>query len=208
MNGLFAELAVAIVAFVSTNVDDLLLLSALFIDSRSRTISVVAGQFVGMSLLVIFSIGAACSVASIPDSVIRLTGIVPLSLGFFRLSKWFATQLSGAKPGQQKAGFIGIGRKNTSWTESQTLLALLLTLANGGDNLSVYIPLFAVQRTSIPIYAAAFCVMTAIWCYLAWLLTNHRALRDLLRSHADWIVPCVLIALGLKILFPLSIPAR
>ena len=56
---IFALPLVAVLAFASTNVDDLFLLASLFVDKEFRTMPVVAGQFLGMSLLVAFSVLAA-----------------------------------------------------------------------------------------------------------------------------------------------------
>ena len=59
MDQLLSTLAIAIVAFASTNIDDLFLLSSLFVDAEFRTQSVIIGHFLGMSLLVLISILAA-----------------------------------------------------------------------------------------------------------------------------------------------------
>jgi cadmium resistance protein CadD (predicted permease) len=49
-------------------------------------------------------------------------------------------------------------------THSQILAVASVTVANGGDNLGVYIPLFANEPKSIGMYAALFALLTAIWC--------------------------------------------
>jgi cadmium resistance protein CadD (predicted permease) len=200
MNRFLSELLVAIIAFASTNVDDLLLLSSLFIDADLHAAAVVIGQFVGMSLLVLISVLATYYMLSVPSSWIGLIGIVPLGLGIFRLAKIFKWGAPKPRPGVKKVTFVGKEQWNAPWIRSQVAFAAVLTLANGGDNLSVYIPLFAVQRTFIPLYVVTFSVMTGIWCYLGYFLTNHDIIREKLRRYAVWIVPWVLIALGLKVL--------
>ena len=102
--------------------------------------------------------------------------------------------------GLRETEFVGKEQVRLSWVKSEAVLAALLTLANGGDNLSVYIPLFAVQRVFVPLYVTVFGVMTAIWCWFGYLLTNQRLVRDKLKRNAGMIVPWVLIALGLKVL--------
>jgi cadmium resistance protein CadD (predicted permease) len=92
MERFFSESLIAVVAFASTNIDDLLLLSSLFIDSELQTVSVVIGQFAGMSLLVLISILAVGLMISIPPAAIRLLGFLPLCLGIFRLAKAFGTR--------------------------------------------------------------------------------------------------------------------
>jgi len=200
MDPYLSELLVAIIAFASTNVDDLLLLSSLFIDSDLRAGSVVVGQFVGMSLLVLISILAAHFMVSIPVASIRMLGAFPLCLGILRLAKIFRTPLLKAATDPKETEFVGKEQVRVSWVKSEAALAALLTLANGGDNLSVYIPLFAVQRSFVPLYVTVFGVMTGIWCFFGYLLTNQRPFRDQLKRYAGMIVPWVLIALGLKVL--------
>jgi cadmium resistance protein CadD (predicted permease) len=75
-----------------------------------------------------------------------------------------------------------------------------VTLANGGDNLGVYIPLFAREPSHIPLYAAVFAVMTALWCHAGYRLVHHSALGNHIRRHGRAVMPVVLIALGLWIL--------
>jgi cadmium resistance protein CadD (predicted permease) len=81
----FSPLVVAVVAFASTNVDDLFLLGSLFVDSEFRTGSVVLGQFFGMAFLVIVSILAALFTLPIPGGWVSALGLAPLLLGFQRL---------------------------------------------------------------------------------------------------------------------------
>ena len=200
MHRYLSELLVAIIAFASTNVDDLLLLSSLFIDANLRAGSVVAGQFVGMSLLVLISVLAAHFMVSIPLVSIRMLGAFPLCLGILRLAKITSSPLLKSAAEPNKTEFVGKEQVRVSWVKSEAALAALLTLANGGDNLSVYIPLFAVQRTFVPLYITVFAVMTGLWCFFGYCLTNQRPFRDKLKRYAGLIIPWVLIALGLKVL--------
>src|SRR5262249_4828213 len=165
----------AIVSFASVNVVDLLLLSSLFIDSDLRAGSVVVGQFMGMSLLVLVSILAAHFIVSVPMICIRMLGAVPLCLGILRLARLFRTPL--LKPATNPKGTEIVGKEQVRdcWVKSESALAAVLTLANGGDNLSVYIPLFAVQRAFVPLYVTVFGVMTAVWCFLGYCLPINEA---------------------------------
>jgi cadmium resistance protein CadD (predicted permease) len=196
----FSELLIAVVAFASTNIDDLLLLCSLFIDSELRPASVVIGQFVGMSLLVLVSVLAAHFMVSIPPAWIRLLGFIPLCMGILRLARRWETRSSNLAADLKEAEFVGLEQLRVARMNSGTALATLLTVANGGDNLSVYIPLFAVQRVFVPLYVAVFGAMTVIWCFFASLLTNHHLFRGKLNGYARVIVPWILIALGMKVL--------
>ena len=99
MNRFLSELLVAIIAFASTNIDDLLLLSSLFIASNFRAASVVIGQFLGMSLLVLISVLLAYFMVSIPLAWIGTLGLFPLCLGVLRLAKGSNVQIVKSVPG-------------------------------------------------------------------------------------------------------------
>ena len=84
---------------------------------------------------------------------------------------------------------------------SQVLTVASVTLANGGNNLGVYVPLFAANRHIIAIYAAVFAGRTGLWCLLGWKLVNNRIFGEKLRRYGQAILPVVLIALGAHILY-------
>jgi cadmium resistance protein CadD (predicted permease) len=50
----------------------------------------------------------------------------------------------------------------------------LVTMANGGDNLGIYIPAFAVHSGhEIAVIAVVFAAMTALWCVSTHWMVNH-----------------------------------
>jgi cadmium resistance protein CadD (predicted permease) len=200
MDQLLSTLAIAIVAFASTNIDDLFLLSSLFVDAEFRTQSVIIGHFLGMSLLVLISILAALLTISIPRWWLGLLGLAPLLLGICRLWKLFNRQPKKSGTESNSRDYVGKERFRLSWARSEALLATLLTVGNGGDNLSVYIPLFSVQRSSMPLYALVFAIMAALWCLLGYHLASHRLWRDKLKRYGRFVIPFILIAIGLKVL--------
>ena len=76
-----------------------------------------------------------------------------------------------------------------------------VTIANGGDNLGVYIPLLARNPELVWLYAAVFAVMTGLWCLLAYRLIQHRVIGERVRRYGHVVLPFVLIGLGLWILW-------
>lgn len=200
MDSLLSTLAIAIAAFASTNIDDLFLLSTLFVDSEFRTLSVIVGQFLGMSVLVLISILAALFTIAIPRGWIGLLGFAPLFLGINRLWKLLNGGSEKSLTTSNGRDFVGKERVRFAWARSEVLLATLLTVANGGDNLSLYIPLFSVRPGSIPFYASVFALMTALWCLFGYHLTSHRLWRDRLKRYGRFVIPFILIAIGLNVL--------
>lgn len=190
-------LGVAVVVFASTNVDDIFLLAAFFADRHLSPRSVVIGQFLGIGALVGASAGAAWASLAVPEGYIALLGIVPLALGLHRL--W------GLRRADRAVGFDDEGPRDVEVraerrTRSQVLAVAGVTVANGGDNLGVYIPLFAREARLVPLYALTFAVMTALWCFAGYRLVRHPVLGMRLRQYGHVALPIVLIALGAWIL--------
>lgn len=195
---LLSILGIGVVVFVSTNLDDIFLLSAFFADPHLRPRSVVAGQFLGIGALVAASAVAALAALVIPEGWTALLGLVPLALGIRRLPSF---QRKGeAEDGDDEARIQTEERSAERRTRSQALAVAGVTVANGGDNLGVYIPLFASAPAAIPVYAAIFAVMTALWCWTGYRLVNNRWIGEPIRRHGPILLPFVLIALGLYIL--------
>ena len=192
-----SRLGVAVVVFVSTNLDDILLLAIFFADRSLRPRNVVAGQFLGIGTLVAASSVAALAALVVPEGWIALLGLVPLALGIRRLA---ALTRAGDGDEEDEAA-LSAELAAEKRLRSQALAVSGVTIANGGDNLGVYIPLFASEPGAIPIYAAAFAVLTAAWCGLGWLLVNNRVLGTHLRRYGHLALPFVLIGLGLYILW-------
>ena len=78
----------------------------------------------------------------------------------------------------------------------------LVTIANGGDNISIYTPLFTTRSVyEILAIGGIFAILTAVWLGAAHSLVNHPTLGAPIRSHGHRIVPFILIALGILILY-------
>jgi cadmium resistance protein CadD (predicted permease) len=184
-----------VAVFVSTNVDDILLLSAFFSDRRLAARSIVVGQFLGIGTLFAVSAVAALAAVGIPPGWTGLLGVFPLGLGLrAAVRSWTNAESTDAATTQASE------RRAATRLHSQALGVTAVTLANGGDNLGVYIPLFAADAAALPVFAAVFAVMTAIWCSLGYVLVNNRWLGDRIRRVGVCMLPFVLIALGLHIL--------
>jgi cadmium resistance protein CadD (predicted permease) len=182
----------AVAVFVATNVDDILLLAALFADRRLRPRSIIGGQLLGMTLLV--GASGVCSLASllVPPEWIALLGLAPLAMGLWLLPEL----IRGSREDDEQERELGAEQR----VHSQLLAVALVTVANGGDNLAVYIPLFAGNSAALPVYAAVLLLLTGVWCGLGYLLVNNRLIGERVRRQGRVALPLVLIALGLFIL--------
>jgi cadmium resistance protein CadD (predicted permease) len=193
---LFSVLGLSVVVFASTNMDDLFLLAAFFSDSSFTPRQVVAGQLLGITALVLVSAACALLAFVVPEGWIGLLGVAPLALGLRAL--WALVR----GPAATASGGAGDAQDEPRARASRfkALAVASVTVANGGDNLGVYIPLFSKSPALIPLHAAVFAVMTGLWCALGFYLVNNRLLGDLLRRYGRIALPFVLIGLGLWIL--------
>lgn len=197
MTDLLGVLGVAVVVFASTNVDDVFLLAAFFADRHLRARSVVLGQFLGIGALVAASAAAAWASLAVPEGYPAMLGAIPLALG---LRKLWGLRRAGGEADPDDSDLRGAEERAERRTHSQVLAVAGVTVANGGDNLGVYIPLFARDPHLVPLYALVFAVMTALWCFAGHRLVQNRMIGDRLRRYGHVALPIVLIALGLWIL--------
>lgn len=190
----FAALTKAVVVFVATNVDDILLLAALF-GGALLARAVVVGQFIGVAVLTAVSVGAAYAAAAVPGPWIRWLGLLPMVLGLWLLLRLWRSR------GRDDDDDLAAERGFESKLHSQVLGVAAITIANGGDNLGVYIPLFAKDVAILPLYIGVFTVLTALWCWLGYALVKHPVGGAVMARWGHLLLPAVLIAIGAHILW-------
>ncbi len=177
--------AVASVMFVATNADDLLLLALFFSQPRCPLRSVVLGQLAGIGALTAVSYTAAVLALAIPHGWLPLLGIVPLLIGLRWLRRPITSDSAGA----------GMPSTITWWSVAG------ITIANGADNLGVYIPAFAAQTDVQKVITGfSFLVLTLVWCAFAYYLVRHPSWGGVIQRTSRRIAPWVLILLGLWII--------
>lgn len=82
-------------------------------------------------------------------------------------------------------------------TWGQVLGVAAVTVANGSDNVGVYMPLFAHATPSeVALTLVVFILMMGLWCLIAWRLIAAPGLAPVLLQHGDQLIPFVLIGLG------------
>jgi cadmium resistance protein CadD (predicted permease) len=193
MESLIALLGLTVVVFASTNIDDVFLLLSFFADPKFRARDVVIGQYIGIGVLYSTSLGASFVSLVIPSAYLGLLGLVPVAIGLKRL-----IDLRRDKEGKE-------GKINSRLAErapARILSVSVVTMANGGDNIGIYTPLFATHsRWQIGVMGLVFAVMTALWCLIGHWMVNHPLIGAPIRRYGHRAVPFVLIGLGTMILY-------
>lgn len=188
-------LILGVTVFVATNVDEIFVLLALLADSRFRARDVVLGQYLGTGALVLVSVVAALLALVIPVQYIGLLGLAPIALGIRELlESWRGDEGDDVDE--------SIASRSASSAGGRVLAVAAITIANGGDNIAVYTPLFAIRSAiEIALIVVVFVVLTAVWVAAAHWLVHHQALGAPIRRYGHRVLPFVLIALGVWILY-------
>ncbi|WP_368908463.1 cadmium resistance transporter, partial [Bacillus wiedmannii] len=175
----------SVVAFATTNIDDIFILLVLFSQVRTEGIRkegkavhekskikklyIIIGQYLGFSLIISLSIIGSLSSFFIPVSWIGLLGFVPIYMGV--------------------KGVLSLrSDKNNEVIDnvsSSLFKVASITLANGADNISIYIPMFASQTLeAIIVTLIIFFSMIVIWCFISYILIRTPILAKALEKNA------------------------
>lgn len=181
--------------FAVTNIDDLLVLSLFFGRSTGQhgaARRIVAGQYLGFTAILAISVAAAYGATFLPESAIPYLGLLPLALGLRAAWKaWKDHQRSDSDEQEPED-------KQDSPTALQVAT---VTFANGGDNIGVYVPVFAKAGIAgMSVYAAVFLILVGVWCAAGRFFATRPLVAKVLSRWGHILYPLVLITLGLLIL--------
>ena len=193
MMSFLALMGMAIVLFASTNVDDIFVLVGFFADPELRTRDIVLGQFAGIGTLFCASAAASLLSLKIPHAYVGLLGVFPILIGGKDLFNLYRKRGKTEKDLEHSPDAGQNGRATK---------VAMVTLANGGDNIAIYTPWFAIRSApEMAAIAFVFLSMTALWCFIARALVNHPRLGSPIRRYGQFLSPFVLIGLGVLILY-------
>lgn len=179
----------AVGAFAGTNVDDFVVLLLLIMGIPAgghRRWQIVAGQYLGFSALVVISLLGAAALRSVSENLVGLLGVIPLALGIRGLAR------------------IARGR---SAPQDEPILAgslatvAMVTVANGGDNVSVYVLLFrGLKAAEIALSVGLFLVMLGFLCALALVIGERAKLVLGAMGNTQWLTSIVFTVIGIAVL--------
>jgi len=254
LDGFSGALLAATIAFVATNLDDLLVLTVFFAQSDGvhfKPWHVVVGQYMGFTVLVGISMVGFAGSAFVPQQWLGILGILPIGIGLWKLFVLFRGEKNDDDDNEQKnvdqdnvesdsnrkeehslpaeesqedvedvERETLIPRKQAEpqaqapscWTRFKNVLEKifnphivmvgLVTIANGGDNIAIYVPLFAsADPGQVIIIVVVFYTMVAIWCFVSAALIQCQFVASALSRYGAYIIPIALIGLGFYIFY-------
>jgi cadmium resistance protein CadD (predicted permease) len=207
MKEVFVTILEAIIAFVATNVDDFMILLLFFAQTnpKFRPYHVVSGAYWGFAALVLVSLVGFLGGLIVSPEWIGLLGFLPILLGLKQLSQGneadgqlqdvLQTEPVASQAHPWLAGLAAL-------LHPQVYQVGVVTFANGGDNIGIYVPLFAASDViSLMVILIVFLVLRCLWCYGAYRLTQQHRIACVLTAYCHSASPFLLIGLGLFVLW-------
>ena len=208
MQWLFSTLVMGFVAFTLTDIDDLLLLIFFFSQTKQSFTKreVFLGQYLGFLFLLLLTTLGYLGTLVIPLAWIGLLGLIPFFRGLNEVYKrFFNKNQSPSNPiDSSPSSFYSsrLDRIIARLFNPRVSMIAVLTVGNGSDNLSVYIPLFAHSTPAqVGIYMILFLLLVGVWCMLGYTVSHLPGVAHVLEVTGSFMLPFVMIGLGLFILW-------
>ena len=181
-------LLTSVLAFVSTNIDDIFILMLFFGAKKIKSSRIIAGQYLGIGALVVLSLLGSFVGNFIDQRYIGILGLFPIFLAIRQVWQ-LVRPPEDDDPGEVTA------------TSASVFAVAGVTIANGADNIGVYVPLLTTlsQLEKIQLLIV-FIVMTYLWCLAGMYLASRPLVAKQLELFGHIIMPVVLFLLGLFIL--------
>jgi len=205
MSWLISTSIIGISAAFATTFDDNLYLTAFFgkVNRTFRPKHIVIGEFLGFTALVFASLPGFFGGLIVPDAWIGLLGFLPIAIGISNLmsreeegSVQTVSVLNSSDEPQH--------RNQSVWAtirDRQTYRVSAVTIANGANNIGIYVPLFASSNLhSLGVILCVCYLSIGLWCFLSYHMTRNPLMAPVLARYGRKIFPFVLIYLGLSIL--------
>jgi len=204
----------ALVSFFSTNIDDIFILMLFFsqVNKDIKVKHIVIGQYLGIGALTAISIAGALGISIIPQEYVGLLGLVPIYLGIKEYIE-YKKEIKNNVEEEVQDTEENIQEQVVLNQENKTLVSIRkfispnilkvagVTIANGGDNIGIYIPVFSSMKLySILITVIVFLLLTGVWCFIGFKLVEHPFVNKNIEKYKHIFVPIIFIVLGVLII--------
>ncbi|WP_324653701.1 cadmium resistance transporter [Georgenia phoenicis] len=181
--------------FVATNIDDIIILSLFYArgaGQRGTTRKILAGQYLGFGGILLAAVVVSLGARSfLPEAALPYFGLIPLALGLY--AAWHAWRNRDDDDDDDEA--------KVADKQVGVLTVAAVTFANGGDNIGVYVPVFATaSTTAIIAYCLVFLALVGLLVLAAKYVATRRPIAEVLERWEHILFPLVLIGLGVVIL--------
>jgi cadmium resistance protein CadD (predicted permease) len=201
-----ALVGIGIAAFVSTNIDDLLILMAFFATPKFSTFQIVLGQYIGMGSLIVVSLLGFLIALVVPRNLIGLIGLFPIAIGIKELLELHkkSNDDNNNKDNEEEEE-KELAKRDLQRSRKIAYVPFLTVAAvtfSGGEEIGIYTSLFATNNevSQIITLVSVVMVLTGFWCGLANYFINHSFLADRFCHIAARLLPFVLIGLGIYVM--------
>ncbi|ROP37289.1 cadmium resistance transporter [Saccharothrix texasensis] len=178
--------------FAVTNIDDILILALFFAQGaghRRATRNITTGQYLGFAAILAVAAAAAFGATFLPAGAVPYLGLLPLALGVKAAVRTW--QHRNDTDEEQSTGNSG----------PKVMEVAAVTLANGGDNIGVYVPVFATAGIGgMAVHVTVFLLLVAVWVAAGRYFATRPAVAKALSRWGHVLLPAVLIGIGLLIL--------
>ncbi|MCW3778436.1 cadmium resistance transporter [Levilactobacillus namurensis] len=185
---MLTTIATGIVAYASTSIDCLILLTILFgIHGNSANRAIYLGDCLGTTVLLLISGLCAYPLRSLPQTTIMgVLGIFPILIGL---------KTAFTAPSAQDSSQLTKSRHRLSWT-----IATLI-ISTGADNISVYVPLLtqALSWQIVVLIITLFAMLTVF--YWAAKCLAQLSYRHWLQRNGHYVTAVLYLFIGCSLLF-------
>lgn len=195
--GFIGVILTSLLVFLSTSIDDLFILTLHFATSNEKfdKKDIVHGHFIGISILIIVSLLPSLGFMALPNHFIGFLGLIPIYRGIdllFHFNK--DLPLLADLPDNKVVNFL------KKYFNYNLLLVAMITLANGGDNLALYLPLFSALKWYVLLVIPLFFVYTHYWVKLGEKLVGLRQTTTLIKKYGHVVIPYTMIIIGIYLI--------
>jgi cadmium resistance protein CadD (predicted permease) len=199
---MFSLALLAIAAFAATNIDNLFVLLAFLAEAGGQRRRVIAGQFAGSLALIAGSILLATLLTQLPAGYVGLLGILPIGVGLSKAwTRFRPGQTNQEREAQAAARTWAAATPTKASAGSSWWTVACVAVANGSDNLAVYVPLYASHSHSESMFISlVFVAMIGLWCAGAVWLVEHPLLGAPIRRYGTALLPLILLVIGASVI--------
>jgi len=211
MDWLIETIKIGLAAAVATTFDDNIYLTGFFseVNRTFRPKHVVVGELIGFTALISISLVGFLIGLAISSDWIGLLGILPILIGLNNLrllivnkDESVENKSANLKQNARFRGFDSLERSLLDIIQDrQTYRVSAVTISNGGNNLGIYIPLFASSSLqSLAVIVPICYLIVCTWLFMSYHLTRTPGIALVLSRYASKLFPFVLMWLGLRII--------